>query len=183
MHARETEGEDAALQVAKEFGFDKARKALRYCRGAEYVASFGLAGMLHDTDFAAWPEEHPRRIVAWLVEQKEREVAHAASAHHTKWGVPHESTLGKTLLAYDELIGFIGACCHVREGRLMTLEPKSVVKKLKDKGLAAKVERGEVSAGVELLGVDLSARTAFVIESLRPHTDELGLPGRANFAT
>lgn len=152
--------------------------ALRHGAGPGDVERFGLAGMLHDADYEAWPEEHPRRIVAWLVEHGEPEVAHAVSAHYTKWGVPYESPLDKALLACDELTGFIGACCHVREGGILTLEPKSVLKKLKDKGFAAKVERSEVQAGVDLLSVDLAAHVAFVIEALRPHAAELGLLGR-----
>ncbi len=155
--------------------------ALRYGRGtedADEIERFGLAGMLHDADYEAWPEEHPARIVAWLREQGESEVAHAVSAHYTKWGVPYENTLDKALLACDELTGFVGACCHVREGGIMTLEPKSVIKKLKDKGFAAKVERAEVQAGVELLGVELPAHIAFVIEALRPHAAELSILGR-----
>ncbi len=156
--------------------------AMRYGSGASDVERFGLAGMLHDADYEAWPEEHPKRIVAWLREQGEPEVAHAVSAHYTKWGVPYESTLDKALLACDELTGFVGACCHVREGGVTTLEPKSVIKKLKDTGFAAKVERAEVNAGVEMLGVDLSEHIAFVIEALRPHAAELGLLGRTNAA-
>ena len=67
----------------------------------------------------------------------------------------------------------------MREGGILTLEPRSVLKKLKDKGFAAKVERSEVQAGVELLGVELEKHVGFVIESLRPHAAELGLLGRA----
>ena len=51
-------------------------------------------------------------------------------------------------------------------------------KKLKDKGFAAKVEREEVTAGAELLGVDLGEHIGFVIQALRPHAAELGLEGR-----
>ncbi|HTF88329.1 MAG TPA: metal-dependent phosphohydrolase [Planctomycetota bacterium] len=153
--------------------------ALRYGAGAADVERFGLAGMLHDADYEAWPEDHLRRIVAWLREQGEAEVAHAVSAHYTKWGVAYESALDKALLACDELTGFIGACCHVREGGILSLEPKSVLKKLKDKGFAAKVERGEVQAGVDLLGVEPGVHIAFVIEALRPHAAELGILGKA----
>ncbi len=155
------------------------RAAHRYGAGAADEERWGLAGMLHDADYEKWPEEHPRRIVAWLEERGEPELAHAVAAHYTGWGVPHESPLDRALLACDELTGFVGACCHVRPGGVATLEPKSVVKKLKDRGFAAKVERGEVHAGVELLGVDLKEHIAFVIESLRPHAAELGLEGRA----
>jgi len=152
--------------------------ALRYGRGAEDVERFGLAGLLHDADYEAWPEEHPRKVVAWLEAQGEPELAHAISAHYTQWGVPYVTTLDKALLACDELTGFVGACCHVREGGILSLEARSVLKKLKDKGFAAKVERHEVHTGAELLGVELTAHIDFVIEALRPHAQELGLLGR-----
>ena len=152
--------------------------AHRYGAGDADVERWGMAGMLHDADYDQWPEEHPQRIVAWLREQDEPEIAHAVSAHYTKWGVPYESPLDKALLACDELTGFIGACCLVRPEGIRTLAPKSVKKKLKDKSFAAKVERDEVRAGVELLGVDLGEHIQFVIDALREHGAELGLEGQ-----
>jgi predicted hydrolase (HD superfamily) len=134
--------------------------------------------MLHDADYEQWPQEHPQRIVAWLRERPAKEcepIAHAISAHYTRWGVPHESALDKALLACDELTGFVGACCLVRPGGITTLEPKSVLKKLKDKGFAAKVDREEIAAGAKLLDVELEALVAFVIEALKPFGAELGL--------
>jgi len=153
--------------------------ALRYGPGAEAAELWGLAGLLHDADYDRWPEEHPRRIVAWLAERGEADLAHAISAHYTRWGVPHESALDKALLACDELTGFVGACALVRPGGIATLEPKSVQKKLKDKGFAAKVERFEIEEGCRRLGVEPAAHIAFVIESLRPHAAELLLAGPA----
>lgn len=152
--------------------------AERYGTGATDVERFGLAGMLHDADYDRWPDEHPRRIVAWLRERGEEEVAHAVSGHYTGWGVPHESALDKALLACDELTGFVGACALVRPDGIASLEAKSVLKKLKDKGFAAKVERAEVQRGAELLGVELGAHAQFVIEALRAHAAELGLGPR-----
>src|SRR5262245_6666949 len=152
--------------------------AHRYGAGAVDEERFGIAGMLHDADYEAWPEEHPKRIVAWLREQGEEAIAHAVSAHYTKWNVPYESALDKALLACDELTGFVGACCFVRPDGISSLEPESVIKKLKDKSFAAKVERAEVTAGAELLGVELSQHVAFVIDALKPHAAELGLRGR-----
>ena len=61
----------------------------------------------------------------------------------------------------------------MRPNRLQDLTPKSVKKKLKDKSFAAGVERGEVTAGVEKLGVDLTEHIQFIIEALRPYEDEL----------
>jgi predicted hydrolase (HD superfamily) len=150
----------------------------RYGAGAGDEEAWGLAGLLHDADYEKWPEEHPARIVAWLRERGEEPIAHAISAHYTQWGVAYESQLDKALLACDELTGFVGACCLVRPDGITSLKPKSVKKKLKDKGFAAKVERREISAGVELLGVDLTEHIQFVIDALGPHGEELGLLGR-----
>ena len=153
--------------------------AHRYGAGAADEESFGIAGMLHDADYEAWPDEHPQRIVAWLREQGEEAIAHAVSAHYTRWNVPYETALDKSLLACDELTGFVGACALVRPEGIASLEAKSVLKKLKDKGFAAKVERNEVTRGAELLGVPLDEHVLFVIDALRPHASELGLAGRA----
>ena len=149
--------------------------AHRYGRGAADEEPFGLAGMLHDADYERWPEEHPKRIVAWLRARGEEALAHAISAHYTGWGVPYESLLDKALLACDELTWFVGACALVRRDGIASLEAKSVLKKLKDKGFAAKVERPEVLRGAELLGVELGTHAQFVIDALRPHAHELGL--------
>ena len=152
--------------------------AARYGGAGADVERWGLAGMLHDADYDRWPEEHPRRIVAWLRERGEEEIAHAISAHYTKWDVPYDSALDRALLACDELTGFVGACALVRPGGLSTLETKSVLKKLKDKGFAAKVERFEIEEGARLLGVPLPEHVGFVIEALRPHAAELLLAGQ-----
>lgn len=153
--------------------------ALRYGAGEADVERWGIAGMLHDADYEKWPAEHPARIVAWLRERGEPGIAHAVAAHYTRWGVPHESALDKALLACDELTGFVSACCLVRPDGIATLEPRSVRKRLADRHFAAKVERAEVTAGAELLGVELSDHIQFVIDALRPHAAELGLAGRA----
>ena len=111
-------------------------------------------------------------------ERGEEEIAHAISAHYTKWGVPYESPLDRALLACDELTGFIVACSLVRPEGVITLTPRSVIKKLKDKRFAAKVERSEVQAGIDMLGVDRREHIQFIIDALRPHADELGIAGR-----
>jgi len=156
--------------------------AHRYGRGEEDEERWGIAGLLHDADYERWPEEHPQRIVAWLQEQGEDEIAHAVSAHYTRWNVPYESPLDRALLACDELTGFVVACCLVRPDGVATLKPKSVRKKLKDKAFAAKVERAEVSAGVEVLGVDLAEHIQLIVDALGPHARELGIEGRGESA-
>jgi predicted hydrolase (HD superfamily) len=131
--------------------------------------------LLHDADYEAYPEKHPQVIVEKLIMLNEGKIAHAISAHYTKWNVPYETLLDKALLACDELTGFIVACCQVRPDGIAALEPKSVIKKLKDKGFAAKVERDEVYKGIELLGVDLTEHITFIIDVLRKNRQELGI--------
>lgn len=165
----------------------KSNSLLRHMRTVElvmeaYAEKFGqnkeawaIAGLLHDADYEAYPEQHPNIIVDILNRMGETEIAHAISAHYTKWNVPYLSMLDKALLACDELTGFILACSQVRPDGISSLEPKSVMKKLRDKGFAAKVERDEVYKGIELLGVDLKEHIYFIITVLREHKTELGI--------
>jgi predicted hydrolase (HD superfamily) len=154
------------------------RAAHRYGRGAEDEEAWGVAGLLHDADYEQWPETHPAKVVAWLREQGEEAIAHAVSAHYTKWGVPHETALDKALLACDELAGFVVAASLVRPEGIRTMEAKSILKKFKEKSFAAKVDRQEIAFGFQLLGVEPAEHVQFVIEALRPFETELGLGGR-----
>ncbi len=139
---------------------------------------WGICGMLHDADYDQWPDEHPRRIVAWLRDRGHDDLAHAISAHYTRWGVPWNSPMDKALLACDELTGFIVACCYVRPEGVATLTPRSVKKKLKDRRFAAGVDRDEVRAGFEVLGCDPTAHIQLLIDALKPHAEELGIGPR-----
>lgn len=138
---------------------------------------WAITGLLHDADYEQWPDEHPQRIVDWLREQGEEEMAYAVSFHRTAWGLPPKTMLDKCLLACDELAGFVVACCLVRPEGIATLEPKSVKKKLKDKAFAAKVDRQVIQQGVDLLGVEAGDHIRLVIDALKPHAEELGIVG------
>ena len=165
----------------------KNQSLLRHMRTVELVMEayskklnedpeeWAITGLLHDADYEAYPEVHPNVIVQKLRDMNEEKIAHAISAHYTKWNVSYDTTLDKALLACDELTGFIVACAQVRPDGISTLEPKSVIKKLKDKGFAAKVERDEVYKGAELFGVDLTEHIAFIIEVLKNNKQELGI--------
>ncbi len=165
----------------------KGDSLLRHARSVElvmaaYAEKFGedpeewaIAGLLHDADYEAWPDEHPNRIVKLLRDKGEEKIAHAVSAHYTKWNVPYETTLDKALLACDELTGFIIACCHVRPEGIATLTPKLVKKRLKSASFAAKVDRNEINTGAELLGVDMTEHIQFIIDVLKNHREELGI--------
>jgi predicted hydrolase (HD superfamily) len=63
----------------------------------------------------------------------------------------------------------------VRPNGVDDLEPKSVVKKLKDKAFAAGVSREEVERGVALIGLERSQHIKNVIDALRSVGAELGI--------
>lgn len=165
----------------------KSASLLRHMRSIElvmeaYAEKFGenkeewaIAGLLHDADYEAYPDQHPLIIVDKLRAVGEEKIAHAISAHYTKWNVSYDTLLDKALLACDELTGFIIACCQVRPDGISSLEPKSIIKKLKDRSFAAKVERDEVYKGAELLGVDLAEHITFIISILSQNKEELGI--------
>ena len=160
---------------------------LRHARSVELVMEnyasklsqdrqeWAITGLLHDADYEKYPDQHPNIIVRKLQELGEEKVAYAISAHYTKWGIPQISLLDKALLACDELTGFIIACCQVRPDKIVGLKSKSVIKKLKQKSFAAKVDRNEVYLGAELLGVDLAEHIDFIISVLEQHKEELNL--------
>lgn len=141
----------------------------------ENKEEWAIAGILHDADYEPFPDLHPNVIVEKLKGMGEDKIAHAISAHYTKWGVAYDTTLDKALLACDELTGFIVACAQVRPEGISTLEAKSVIKKLKDKAFAAKVDRDEVYKGAELFGVDLAGHITFILDVLKANKTELGI--------
>ncbi|OEK04430.1 HD domain-containing protein [Roseivirga misakiensis] len=165
----------------------KGESLLRHARTVELVMEaygkhfnedsdvWANTGLLHDADYEAYPEKHPNVIVEMLKEKGEEKMAHAISAHYTKWGVSYDTRLDKALLACDELTGFIVACCQVRPDGINGLTPKSVKKKLKSKGFAAKVERDEIQAGIDLLGVDQTEHIQFIIDVLAANKEELNI--------
>lgn len=141
----------------------------------ENTEEWAVAGLLHDADYEPFPDQHPQVIVNKLKAIGEEKIAHAIAAHYTKWGVSYDTLLDKALLACDELTGFIVACAQVRPEGIATLEARSVIKKLKDKAFAAKVDREEVYKGAELFGVDIAEHIGFIINVLKAHKAELGI--------
>src|SRR5205807_3813954 len=142
---------------------------------------WGLTGLLHDLDYERYPnleDGHPRHAIRELEERGyPPELVRAVASHADFLGVSRDSPMEKTLYAVDELCGFILAVAYVRPEGLVGMTPKSVKKKLKQPSFAAAVNREEVRAGAEELGVDFDGHLAFVIAALGEHADEL-LPAR-----
>jgi putative nucleotidyltransferase with HDIG domain len=145
------------------------------------VETWGLVGLLHDLDYERHPDlesGHPRVALAELEKLGfSEEVRRAIASHADFLGVSRDSEMEKTLFAVDELCGFVMACAYVRPQGIHGMTPKSVKKKMKTPAFAAAVNRDEMRAGAEQLGVDFDEHLAFVIAALEEHSGELALDG------
>ena len=112
---------------------------------------WGVTGLLHDADYERFPDMddtergHPRTIMAELERATRRRRWSTRSPRTpTSSACRAETELDRTLLAVDELCGFLVACAWVRPEGIHGLTPKSVKKKLKQPSFAAAVNRDDV---------------------------------------
>ena len=154
-------------------------------RDGHDVELWTVTGLLHDADYERFPDMddpvqgHPRTIMAEL-ERRDAppEMVRAIASHADYLGVQPQSPMERTLVAVDELCGFLVACAQVRPDGIHGLTAKSVKKKLKQPSFAAAVNREEVRGGADRLEVEFDEHVAFVIAALEERAEELGLHGR-----
>jgi len=145
----------------------------------EDVDKWGIVGLLHDFDYEKWQtkEEHPSKGSEILKEKGYPEdVRYAILCHADYLGLEPKSNMDKTLLAVDELTGFIIAVALVRPNKkLSEVEVNSVKKKMKDKTFARQVSREDIIRGAELLKIDLDEHINTVLQSMKEISDKLAL--------
>jgi putative nucleotidyltransferase with HDIG domain len=151
-------------------------------KNGEAEELWAATGILHDLDYEKYPDletGHPRYAIEELRKRGyPEELVDAVAGHAPYLGVPRETPLAKTLYAVDELSGFVAAVALVRPQGIHGMTPKSVKKKLKTPAFAAAVNRDEVHASAEELGVDFDEHLRTVIGALEERADELGLGPR-----
>ena len=136
----------------------------------ERVDFWRTVGMLHDIDFELYPEQHCVKARDLLHElDVDEDVIHAVISHG--YGicidVAPELYMEKVLFAVDELTGLVGAAALMRPTGISDMEPKSVMKKFKDKKFAAGCSRDVIRQGAEMMGVELNELIAMTIEAMR----------------
>lgn len=140
---------------------------------------YAVTGLVHDLDYERFPDPetgHPRKGIEELRRRGYPDDVIAAVAGHADYlDVPRESRLARALYAVDELSGFVMACALVRPTGIEGMKVKSVRKKLRQPSFAAKVDREQISRGIEELGVDEGEHIAVVIGALAADAEELGL--------
>ncbi len=148
---------------------------------------WGIVGLIHDFDYERYPdlsvEAHPVVGARLLCERGWPEgIVRAVLAHAGEYtGVRPESRLEKTLVAVDELTGFLVAVALVRPTRDIRdiADIKSVKKKWKDRAFAAAVSREEIERACQELGVDLWAEhVPLVLAAMQEIAADLGLDGQ-----
>jgi len=149
---------------------------------------WGVVGLIHDFDYERYPdlsmEGHPVVGARVLREQGwPEEIVRAVLAHAGEYtGILPESLMEKSLVAVDELTGFLVAVALVRPSKDIRdiTKIQSVKKKWKDRSFAAAVNREEIEHACEALGVDLwTEHVPLVLESMKGSASELGLDGQA----
>jgi putative nucleotidyltransferase with HDIG domain len=138
---------------------------------------WGAIGLIHDFDYEMYPDQHPLKGSEILTEKGiPEDIRRIILGHADFSGVPRETVVAKVLYAVDELCGFIIAVTLVRPARsLSEVNVSSVLKKMKDKRFAARVNREEISNGARELNIELDQHIQFVITALVPIAAELGL--------
>jgi putative nucleotidyltransferase with HDIG domain len=145
---------------------------------------WGITGLLHDFDYERYPdvavEGHP--VVGSRILRERgvpEEIIKAILAHAEEiTGVKPETRMEQTLVAVDELTGFLIAVALVRPSKsILEVELKSVKKKWKDKLFAAPVNRQEIEHAAEALGVPLDEHIQVVLDAMKANAAGLGLTG------
>ena len=136
----------------------------------ENVDFWRAVGMLHDIDFELYPEQHCVKAKEMLHElDVDEEVIHAVISHGYGICIDVEPVkyMEKVLFAVDELTGLIGAAALMRPTGISDMEPKSVMKKFKDKKFAAGCSRDVIRQGAEMMGVELNELVAMTLDAMR----------------
>lgn len=147
------------------------------------VEQWGLVGLLHDFDYQRYPDlstGHPvtgvehLRSLGW-----DEAILKAILAHATeRTGIVPETAMEKTLVAVDELTGFVAAVTFVRPSKnIADVQVSSIKKKWKEKAFAAGVHRDEIEHAAARLGVPLDEHIQNVLTAMQENAAVLGLDG------
>jgi putative nucleotidyltransferase with HDIG domain len=137
---------------------------------------WGLAGLLHDLDYAETGEEPERHgyVTAGMLEGLvDDEIVHAILAHAQK--APRETAMDRALYAADPTTGFIVAAALVRpEKKLENVELRSLKKRWKEKAFARGASR-EQMATCEDMGLERDEFLQISLDAMKARAGELGL--------
>lgn len=141
------------------------------------VDRWGLIGLFHDIDQDQTHDDisrHAHLGAEWLRDAGIDEgivngvLAHAHEEYRT-------DLVAKAIVPADAVAGFLVACALVRPEKANGMKVSSCKKKLKEKSFAPGVNRDEIFACEEMIGVGLDEFLQLGIEGLQTVAGELGL--------
>ncbi len=149
-------------------------------RFGEDVELWGLAGLVHDVDLDVCQNDPERHTVVGAEVLREHgapaEVVQAVLGHNDK--ATRVSRLDQALWVVDPTTGFITAAALIRPSKSTSdLTADSVKKRMKDKRFSAAVNREQIKACQELLGLPLDDFLGVCIQAMDEVRAELGLAG------
>lgn len=149
----------------------------------EDVEKWGIIGLIHDSDYEMYPDEHCKKCREIMTEYGfDEEYIHAVQSHG--YGLCSDvepiEKMEKILYTIDELTGLITAIALMKPNKsLVEVDLQSVQKKWKQKGFAAGANREVIEKGANMLGVELDFIIEETIKGMQSVASELGLAGIA----
>ena len=149
-------------------------------RLGEDMDKWGLAGLLHDIDVEMVDGDMTRHTIEAEKILRDRGLneeiicairLHNEKAHNEKRSEPFHYALA----AGETITGLIIATTLVYpDKKIMSVKPKSIKKRMKEKSFAASVDRGTIME-CEKLGMDIDEFSQVCLAAMQEIADELGL--------
>ncbi len=141
---------------------------------------WAMAGLLHDLDVEithADPKVHGLKAAEILTEEGyDPEMIDAIKMHNEDaTGLDRTTKFQHALAAGETITGLVIATTLVYpDKKLVSVKPKSVTKRMKEKAFAASVRRDHIME-CEKIGIPLPEFSALAVEAMRSISDDLGL--------
>ncbi len=144
----------------------------------ENEEEWGNLGILHDIDFEKYPEEHPEKAPELLsAGGLDQDFIDAVLSHGLGAEAMRTDNKRKALSAVDQMSSFIVACALMRPTGLEGLGAKSVKKKMKAASFAKAVDRVDLEATREDLGIEFAEHVDIIVKGLVEHQERLQAEG------
>lgn len=140
--------------------------------------AWGNLGILHDIDFEKYPEVHPAKAPELLsAAGLDQDFIDAVLSHGLKAEAMRIDNKRKALSAVDQMSSFLVACALMRPTRFEGLGAKSVKKKMKSSSFAKAVDRVDLEATREALGIEFADHVSIIVQGLVDHEERLQAEG------
>ena len=140
----------------------------------ENEEEWGILGLLHDIDFEKYPEVHPAKAPELLEPAGfDQDFIDAVLSHGLDAQAMRTDNKRKALSAVDQMSSFIVAVARMRPTFFDGLKAKSVKKKMKDKAFAKAVDREDLEATREDLGIEFADHVDILVQGLADQEERL----------